>query len=420
MLRRSKKWAGSILIAASLLLTSSLGSVFAQGSADGNPIVYYYDGKTYTATPIEAEPSAQFKEGQSLSASEVQAASLQNDLANVQEWVKANNADIFGGAYIDEDGTNVVTLTKESSSTDRGIASISSFPDKITIKYVKYTEAQNVEVKQHLLKLAEDGQIQLGAVGINPKLNKVNVYLSKDQLAESKDQITQLAADDQVNFIIEDVKVVEQATVTPGGEITYTSGSSTYACTAAFHAVRSNTDVFFTAGHCGGVGTSYKVGSTTVGTVVAARNSTTTKEDAAAASLGSNGTRTVSVRGTTLTIGTFDYNGARQTVGSAIRFSGRSGNYNSVTVVDNAYSVPGSNYDMIRTSVANTQGGDSGGLWYSIITKNNKNFAVIEGIHKGILQDANGNNLGAVFSKLSNVYDDMGISSIYIDSTYPG
>lgn len=100
--------------------------------------------------------------------------------------------------------------------------------------------------------------------------------------------------------------------------------------------------------------------------------------------------------------------------------SGGGSSLGPVNVVSSSSSFLGLPTDLVMIDLVGAQGGDSGGLWYSLITQNNKTYAVIEGIHKGVLQNAiTGEDIYSIFSKFANVYTGLSLSSIYVDSTYP-
>lgn len=178
-----------------------------------------------------------------------------------------------------------------------------------------------------------------------------------------------------------------------------------------------------TAGHCGtGSSTFYAgLGNTTIGSMV--NSSESGSVDAGVIPLNSSTTMGVSVTGTNLTIGTFDYNQARQKVGNKVYLSARSGTHESTirTVGGNT----GDMTDMIFVNPTDSRIGDSGGLWYTKIVKGNKTYAVIEGIvHGGVYRENADGTLGEkvydVFSRLKNIYDYFEFSGIYVDSSYPG
>ncbi|BFH12082.1 hypothetical protein WJ0W_000342 [Paenibacillus melissococcoides] len=72
----------------------------------------------------------------------------------------------------------------------------------------------------------------------------------------------------------------------------------------------------------------------------------------------------------------------------------------------------------MTAEVSGARSGDSGGLVYSDITRNNKKYACIEGVFKGSLYNRQGIDILDVFSKVSNVYDGAGLSGVYADPNY--
>lgn len=384
--------------------------------------LYDYDGNEYLIQPIVAENQQLTVNETSISNLELQRVALADELDALLQWCSDNNIEL-GGVYVDEN-VNVIQLTYNTVPTiSKKLTSVLTDSKNLRVEYVKYSEAELMDIHQKLMEEAEAGNIDLHAVGLNSKLNQVNVYLTEKQLKENKEKLLALAKEDQLHFEVGDFKVVEQAeAVKPGELINYRLNNTSYNCSIGFHGVRSGTDVFVTAGHCSlNLGSIFYKNNVSVGTTVSRFNSTATRIDATAAALGSNGTRSIAVAGTSLTIGTIDINGSRHTNGSYINLSALSGVYTSVKVIDNAYNIADSNTDMILTDLKTTQGGDSGGLYYSTITstKNGKSYAVVEGIHKGLIVNNQTNVIaGTVLSKMYNMYQDLGLSSVYTDANY--
>lgn len=170
-----------------IISLTSLAKVSAEKDPTDSIVYKGYNGKEYKATPISPEKNETLNANSfEVSAEDITKARLQDDLVEIQDWLAVNNIIDVGGIYVDKDGNNVVQLTKSSADFEQKIRSLSKYPKNLRIEYVKYTESENKAQKEKLLKLAENGVIKIGALGINPELNKVNVYISENDLKKYK------------------------------------------------------------------------------------------------------------------------------------------------------------------------------------------------------------------------------------------
>lgn len=207
----------------------------------------------------------------------------------MQEYIAANFKDAYAGAYTEEDGTNVILLTSESkakslagNNLETVLKSKSKKTDKLKFKYVKYSENELYEGKEKIFKNAES--LDLEAVGIDTTQNKVNVYITQENLDSKKDEIvSNYLNEDMINWIVGDVEIKDNAyDLFPGERIErYVDGNSWGVCSLGFNGRASGNDVGVTAGHCSN-GTYYDLsdGSASIGTMSNANNSSSSSYDA--------------------------------------------------------------------------------------------------------------------------------------------
>ncbi|TDL65329.1 hypothetical protein E2R58_17730 [Paenibacillus amylolyticus] len=408
----------------SIMLLSS--SAFANGPELGgvpNPASNHFE------IPIDAGPApvntvavAQDSEGKEFSLA-------QNDRVQLQEYIAANFKDAYAGAYTEEDGTNVILLTSESkakslagNNLETVLKSKSKKTDKLKFKYVKYSENELYEGKEKIFKNAES--LDLEAVGIDTTQNKVNVYITQENLDSKKDEIvSNYLNEDMINWIVGDVEIKDNAyDLFPGERIErYVDGNSWGVCSLGFNGRASGNDVGVTAGHCSN-GTYYDLsdGSASIGTMSNANNSSSSSYDAGFVKYVSGVKPSVFLNGSTMTVGTTDYSGAYRQVGDYVKIhaTSKGGTGTSLLkVIDSDLSIPGNPMHLVRTEYGGLIGGDSGGLVYSIANNGVKSYARVEGIYKGNYL-YNGTKTGEVFSKYSYVYDGLGMSGVYTDNSY--
>ncbi len=400
--------------AAILSLTLISGSVFAQDFNDPTPVL---PGEI----PIEAGPAPQNAVTQTFSEVDYVKTQILDDRAKVQEFVTSNMEDIYGGVYTDEDGYNVILLTDTSLANEEKIKSIAKFKDKTKIQKVKYSKEKLYSSKEALSALA----IELGleGVGISVEKNKVNVYITEESYKINKETILKHIDEDMVNWVIGDLVVKKKAyNLYPGEQVERTVTGGEYQCSLGFNGRANGNDVGVIAGHCGN-GTWYDKSDGTAAIGNMSNGSLLGNFDAGYIRYTTNVTVTPSVflNGNSMTIGTTDYAGYYREVGDYVRVHARSGNGSSfgpVQVIDNSFDIPGDTQDVVVTTLSGAIGGDSGGLVYSIANNGTKNYARIEGVYAGSLLDQNGNEVYDYFSKYSRVFDGLGMSGVYTDSSF--
>ncbi|REE70671.1 hypothetical protein A8990_12883 [Paenibacillus taihuensis] len=135
---------------------------------------------------------------------------LQQDRALLETYMKSNYRDAYAGAFT-EDGHTVMLLTQSSKSVQQeaAIRGKSKMSDKLKISYVKYSYDQLVQGKAKIFQHAE--ALRIGGVGLDETKNKVNIYISQEELDKHKRAITEIINEDMVNWVIGDIKVQYQA-----------------------------------------------------------------------------------------------------------------------------------------------------------------------------------------------------------------
>lgn|GEM_PF-2441672 len=61
-----------------------------------------------------------------------------------------------------------------------------------------------VSLKDQIVKLADEGVLDIDGVGLDSKKGKVNVYLSQDSLEQKKAKVLQYIKEDQVHWVVGD------------------------------------------------------------------------------------------------------------------------------------------------------------------------------------------------------------------------
>ncbi|MFF2481017.1 hypothetical protein [Paenibacillus sp. NPDC058071] len=68
-----------------------------------------------------------------------------------------------------------------------------------------------LELRDNILKLANDGVLDVHGVGIDSKEGKINIYLSPDSLDAKKAEVLKYIKEEQVNWVVEEkLTLVEQ------------------------------------------------------------------------------------------------------------------------------------------------------------------------------------------------------------------
>lgn len=342
------------------------------------------------------------------------------DRGNVQLELMSNHSDIYTGAYTDENGKNVILVTELPNELKSSVMSTSVFPQNIEYLIVKYSLEELTKAKESLSgKMKELG---LEAVGINPKLNKVNVYISQEQYDNAKEEILNYIDEDMVRWVIGELSLQTQAyNLFPGEKIERGTAITSPACSLGFNGRANGNNVGVTAGHCEN-GTWYDLsdGSSPIGTMNNAVFSDTSKFDAGYIVYNSSVNPSHNLNGNSLTIGTTDYSGLYRQVGDKVRVHGYNLNgssYPLAEIVDTSYDINGGPTDMIITGLSGTQLGDSGGLVYNVVNNGVRNYARIEGTHTGIVRQG-GVDTWQAFSKYSYTISSLGLSGVYTDSSY--
>jgi len=383
--------------------------------------IHVLNGKEYRETPgdVKIEENAVTNKFDDQKAKEYTA--LINDRTKLRDYLLLNHSDQFGGTYTDKNGNNVILLTDDSSTIKKNILDLSDIPEKTKIVKVKYSKKELTESKKRIVNLIE--KYGIGGVGMNSSINKVNIYISEEKLTANKQEILKHINEDMVNWVLGDIKTDELAyDLYPGEKINYDGYGLGGFCSLGFNATSfGGAKVGVTAGHCGNR-TWYDAsdGTSSIGTMSNATNSNDSLYDAGYINYVSAVTPRAVLNSNTLTIGTFDYNGSRQEFGDFVYLHATSGNgssYGPLMILDESFYDPTSTNDVILTeNSTSAAGGDSGGLFYSLINNGTKNYAVVEGVFKG--PTTIGSNQYLNFSKVKNIYDGLNLGSVYVDPTY--
>lgn len=399
-------------------------SVFADGPDELKTKVYEWQGKTYIAIqgPALPPPEEAVALQAALDEASVKESKLMDERSMIRKWLIRNYSDQFGGTYTDEQGNIVIQIKGEETGLEQKIKQMTSTPENLKVSYVKYSKEELYASKDKLAEVSES--LGLEGVGINGKDNKVNVYVTPEGFETVKEMVPRYINEDMIDWkLVDGLKLRDKAYyLYPGEQIERpVSESSAYICSLAFNGEKNNKNVGVTAGHCGN-GTWYDLsdGYEPIGFMNDANTSET--YDAGSITYVSGVIPSYYLNGSNLTIGTFDYDGWSHEVGDKVKVhvtSGGGTSYGPVKVIDESYAPPGSNYrDLVVTELSGAKSGDSGGLVYSDITRNNKKYACIEGVFKGSLYNRQGIDILDVFSKVSNVYDGVGLSGVYVDPNY--
>ncbi|THF78082.1 chymotrypsin family serine protease [Cohnella fermenti] len=200
---------------------------------------------------------------------------------------------------------------------------------------------------------------------------------------------------------------------------------STGGCTAAFHGKKGSQDVLITAGHCGynGIGNSWKFGTTTIGTF-GAKTSGNTNADAGYINLSSSSYVEVTEKATGGVIGGANDAG-NESVGDYIYVSAPYTGYilQGIVQATNVSIDAGGQYGFntlsgLRLTTAVNSSGDSGAPVMKLRFNAEKDRAeyILQGVNNGnISYSLNGtvSNL-EWYSAYKNVYNSLGLSSIYV------
>jgi hypothetical protein len=402
---------GTVLVASSVLMLAGISSAGSNGAPSIVNSTEYNDseGHKFVALGIQQNnaPTNSISGSEALDQQQVDAAQISN-------WLDADKIG-NGGIYV-ENGKIVVQLNDTSPAVVTKLKTLVKSPDKVSVNYVKYSEKEMKSLLTSLNKFPE-----VTASAINTKQNKVDVYISENSYKKNKSKIVTAVPEESINWIFGEFKVVEAAASNPGTTIS----DGTHICTAGFNAVTGTKNVMLSADHCG-LGSYWYAGTTTtsanlLGQMTYGFMGSGYKEDAGYIELGTGTTIGVKLNGLTTTIGTFDYNGVRNsTVGYNMSFNFRSGNYNT-TVANGSASISGGETDMVFTNPTGSVLGDSGGLVWSSITssRNGGTYAVIEGVYKGYLLNTTTNTkIYDIYSKFANIYTDLGLTGVYTDTSY--
>jgi|GEM_PF-894749 len=421
------------LLAFAALSVLSAAAISGAGYAEGGNTaakerVYTFNGKEYRETGIDPStlsiPSAV---PDLVDESKVVLEQKRGDgIIELNTIIEQSAPEIDGGSYVDESGNIVIQIaSKSDAGLEKKLMKASEQPDKVKIKYVKYSESQ-LRNSHKIINSKKNLGIVLSMTDI--KKNKVTVLVSENNLKKYKAEIAREVPEDMIDWQVGDFRFVDQsATLYPGEQAELMLNASTGTlrpCSVAFSAATASySKVTFTAGHCGN-GTYYDISDQpdTIGSMSNAKAGTGYTYDAGFIVLNASAEASPYLNGSTRTIGTFDYNQARLSGGYSMYLHAASAGGTSmggVSVVSTSASAEDGTSDLVVVNPVNAQGGDSGGLWYSLITKNNKTYAVIEGIHKGaVIDNKTGKVVFCVFSKVANVYDGYSLKSVYVDSNF--
>jgi hypothetical protein len=284
------------VVALSVLVVSSVGFAKENEGTVLQPKIYNYGNKEFKTLPVNPGPAKE------------------NAVQSVEDNLKIKTK-----SQLIDDRTNVKNwLTSNYNDKFGGV-----FTDEEGNNVIQITELtpelarqinsvsafpdkikiQKVTFNEKQLKTAKETisslaeSLELEGVGKNSKENKVNIYVSEESYQKNKQNILRYINEDMVNWIIGSIVFKDQAYLYPGEQIERnTSGN--------------NINVFLS--------------------------------------------------GNSLTIGTFDYNGARQEIGDEVRLHATSGNgssYGPVQVVDDSFDIPGGPNDMVLTNNSGSIGG---------------------------------------------------------------
>jgi len=132
-----------------------------------------------------------------------------DELIRLKHIVKETAPAIDGGAYVDEYGNIVVQVaSKSETGLEQKLINASERPDKVKIKYVKYSESQLRNIHKRI-SAKKDFGIVLSMTDI--KSNKVAVFVSEDSWKQHKAEIANEVPEDVIDWKVGDFKFVDQA-----------------------------------------------------------------------------------------------------------------------------------------------------------------------------------------------------------------
>ncbi|WP_010271874.1 chymotrypsin family serine protease [Paenibacillus senegalensis] len=399
-----------------LSLTTLSGTGLADRAEPPEPIVYVHEGKEFRAIPGEVLEPPKDAVPNIVSKEEIEQLEKLEIVNN--ERIQVENIgqlypDQYGGTNIVDD-TPVYYIKGQDTELEKKIKSLDP---EAQISYVKFSEKELDEIEAKLHERTELGvQFVIKLVAIN----QVELMINEEVYNENKDELLRDIDPEAVKLRFGNYRFIDQsATIYPGEQIERQISSNNFRpCSAAFNGTAGSALVTVTAGHCGN-GTYFDLSdsNSSIGTM---NNATVWNNiDAGFIRLNSNASRSYYLNGSTKTIGTFDWNGGWHRVGNRVNLhatSTGSGSY-SGTIQSASFSLDGLT-DLVAVYPPFSQSGDSGGLWYRDITSNNRTYAVIEGVHKGIVADQFGFPVYSVYSKFANVYSELGMSGVFTDPSY--
>ncbi|EFM09401.1 hypothetical protein PaecuDRAFT_3938 [Paenibacillus curdlanolyticus YK9] len=413
-MKKSKRIILNVISTLVISVTLLSGISFAQNNEEQPKVlkVHEYNGKLYRSLAGAGEVSVNAKKPDI----DYNQASLEeakvNDRMKFKEWLLENHKDKFGGVYTDDNGEFVFAITGDSLDYENYIKKASIYATNFKFKKVKYSNDELEAAQEAVQKFNV-------ATSINPKSNKLEIFIDEESLKKHKTDILLAVKDaEMVEFLGGSItEELQAATLFPGEKIDFQEASGWTWCSLGFNATKGSSSVGVTAGHCGN-NTYYDLSdnSSSIGTMTDANNSG--YYDAGSITYNSNAIRSHVLNGSTLTIGTYDYTGTYREVGDYVKLHVTSGNgasYGNYKVIM-FLNEPGTVQDRVIIEKPPAIGGDSGGLVYTTASAHGTNYARIEGIHRGLIT-INGTEYGQ-FIKFSRVYDGLGLSGVFVDSSY--
>ncbi|CAM3548280.1 MULTISPECIES: hypothetical protein [Saccharibacillus] len=404
---------------ASLLLMTSFSPANATDEFGNSAKIFEYEGREYTEIPIDAGSPPTDVRIQAQTELSLTNTDLIDDRVEVDKYLEEEHNDVYAGSYTNDIGENIILIKGASKKIENQITLQSNLPERLEVKQVDYSK-EELQVSKELLA-THAIELNLAAVGINEKLNRVNVYVSKES---DREGVKNIIDENMINWIDSgEIAIDDHAYNLYPGEQIDSPSPTINACSLGFNGRANKTDVGVTAGHClNGIWYDKSDGPLSIGSMFNANNSSNTTYDAGYITYSSIVVPSVYLNGSSLTIGTTDYAGYYRGIGDSVRIHALHGNgqsYAPVKVLDTSFTIAGQPYDLVATEVPReAQYGDSGGLVYSLANNGKKNYARVEGIFKGTATDANGYPIYGLFSKYSHVYNGLGMSGVYTDTTF--
>lgn len=320
----------------------------------------------------------------------------------------------YGGSYIEMNGELTIFVVGDSLSAASKLNQISDSPLlKYKVANFSYEELCNVndEIQSYLDNGPREIAKNVSAYGINTEFNAVQIYLIDD--SSSKIEEFKSVYDHPCLMFSQLGRVItESQDINPGDKVCQTISTTDLYGSIAFRAQEtggSKRTGFVTAGHVLAVGQVAYIDSIQMGVCVKSVNDGGGKADAAFVVIDSSQSENFKLQNYV--------NGVKSAPLSTVVSEPGNGTYvnkwgaetgkTGGAIVNNATRVLDNKGNVIMTDMVTakyaSEGGDSGGLVYTIVSSTKTRYTV--GVHKGRGKDSD----LAFYSKANNVLSALGL-----------